>query len=70
MLPFHRQEINLLTLIDSIRDAGFAIAIDDFGIDYVNMPRVICSAGRIPSKNMRNGSCLCDYTVLFLSISY
>ncbi len=29
--------MNLLTLIDSIRDAGFAIAIDDFGIDYANL---------------------------------
>ncbi len=29
--------MNLLSLIDSIRDAGFAIAIDDFGVDYTNL---------------------------------
>lgn len=29
--------MNLLTLIDSIRAVGFAIAIDDFGVDFANL---------------------------------
>lgn len=29
--------MNLLTLIDGIREAGFAISIDDFGVDYANL---------------------------------
>lgn len=29
--------MNLLILIDSIREAGFAISIDDFGVDYANL---------------------------------
>lgn len=28
---------NLLSLIDSIREAGFVVAIDDFGVDYTNL---------------------------------
>lgn len=31
------QDMNLLTLIDGIREAGFAISIDDFGVDYANL---------------------------------
>ena len=31
------QDMNLLTLIDGIREVGFAISIDDFGVDYANL---------------------------------
>lgn len=29
--------MNLLALIDSIRELGFAVAIDDFGVDFANL---------------------------------
>lgn len=29
--------MNLLSLIDNLRTAGFAIAIDDFGVDFANL---------------------------------
>ena len=38
------EEINLLTLIDSIREEGFAISIDDFGIDYANLSLFACAS--------------------------
>ncbi|MGX8702558.1 diguanylate cyclase [Caproiciproducens sp.] len=31
------EDMNLLTLIDSLRAAGFSISIDDFGVDFANL---------------------------------